>query len=319
MKNRITSLRLLQGLFSIVCAFTILSCGSYQGVSYYDGIYGDTPSNRTITRAVETNEEVVSYEDDSSTYYKALFAQQASQYGNFGETQDSVFTDVENYSPKNYDNSEMYYEGDYQGRSGFGESPNQVIVNYYDNGWGWNNVGWNNWGWNNWGWNNWGWGNPWVWNNGWGFYGPNRGRLAFVGGNRLYRGSVYGNASRYRTSSINSRNTIRTNVGRGRGTTVDSRGRSTGVVRSRSSRNPDASTNRRSSSRSRGTINRRSSSNNYSATQNRSSRRSSGTSTRSSRSSSSRSSGTMRSGGSSRSSGSRSSSGRSSSRGGRRG
>ncbi|GAK76993.1 vitellogenin II precursor [Nonlabens ulvanivorans] len=156
---------------------TITSCGSFDAVSYNDGIYGDSYDDEEIDQ--------VSYEENSGSYYKNLFAEKAEQYGqNFG--QDSVFTDVDSYSSQSYDQSNPDYTSNYGGgESGFGETPSTVVINYYDNGWnnwgGWNRgFGWggNSWyggyGWNNWGgWNRgFGWGgNPWHGGYGWNNWG----------------------------------------------------------------------------------------------------------------------------------------------------
>ncbi|GAL00865.1 vitellogenin II precursor [Nonlabens ulvanivorans] len=123
---------------------TITSCGSFDAVSYNDGIYGDSYEDEEIDQ--------VSYEENSGSYYKNLFAEKAEQYGqNFG--QDSVFTDVDSYSSQSYDQSNPDYTSNYGGgESGFGETPSTVVINYYDNGW-------NNWGWNR----GFGWGKLMVW------------------------------------------------------------------------------------------------------------------------------------------------------------
>ncbi len=314
---------------------TITSCGSFDAVSYNDGIYGDSYEEEEI--------EEVSYEENSGSYYKNLFAEKAEQYGqNF--SQDSVFTDVDNYSSQSYDQANPDYTSNYGGgESGFGENPNSVVINYYDNGWnnwgyntgfawGWQpGIGWNSWnrpfGWNRpWGWNTgYAWGNPWLraygwnsgfgwngfyggwngfyggWNNGWGNY-YNRNNYAFVNGNRNYYGrNAIGNSSRNSrgTTSVNNRNTTRRNVGRG--TNGVSRGRSTTATNSRSTSRNSTGVSRRSSTRSSNTTARSNSSSRSSRSsttgRSSSSTRSSSSSTRSSSSSSGRSSSGTRSSG----------------------
>ncbi|WP_344816176.1 hypothetical protein [Flavobacterium cheonanense] len=145
---------------SIYSVFGVLaligtSCGSYQNTSYYDndGIYGSTDNKPKQTEESKAN----------SAYYKEYFS-------SLKQESEEVFTDVETYSSyndtvsRNQSQTEVNYAG-----WGSNNSEN-IIVNVYDNGWGWNNWGWNNgWGMNNWGWNNWGWNNGWGWNN---WYGP---------------------------------------------------------------------------------------------------------------------------------------------------
>jgi len=319
-------------LATLTLILTTVSCGSFNAASYNDGIYGDTDSNTEKTE--ETQE--TSYEDNSGSYYQALFAEKAQLYGQ-GQSQDSVFTDIDNYSSQSYDQSNPDYTSNYGGGdSGFGENPSEVVVNYYGNGWnngfgfggfgygyGWNRgFGWNNgfgfnrgfggygYGWNyGYGFNGYGWNygfggfgfGGFGFNYGWGNYyynrGFNRNQLAFVNGNRGY----YGRNSRAVTSSANNRSTARRNVGRS-SNSVNS-ARATRATNSRSSSRNNTGVSRRSSSRSnnsRATGN--SSSRSRSSSTRSSSSRSRSSSTRSSSSRSSRSSSFGRSSGGSRSS-----------------
>ncbi|GAK96213.1 vonitellogenin II precursor [Nonlabens tegetincola] len=333
----------------IALSVIISSCGTYDNVSYNDGIYGESESVKV--------DNTPTYQDDSAGYYQRLFEQEGEQFGNNFEV-DSVFTDVESYSGGSYDSSNPDATATYGGGSpAWGESPTQISINYIDNGfwgwnagfgprwgwnnwawgwnvgfgptWGWNNWGWNagfgpGWGWNNWGWNAWGWnagfGPGWGWNGAWAYrngwygnnfgWGYNRNNFAYVNGSRSLRGYSLNPNTRGR-AAYGSRNTTNGRYYSGRST---SNRRSNSISRSsRTSRNSSISRTSRSSTRST-RVGTRSSSSRSSGMRSGSSRTSRSSGMRSS-GSSSRSSG-MRSGGSSgRSSGG----GRSSSSRGRKG
>ena len=153
----------LIGLLSLF----VISCGSYQNVSYYDndGIYSsnNNPQENYNNRYPEQNIE-------ESNKYASQFKSMQYEY--------EYFTDVENYTSTEQDTAVVVYQnGDNTlNYAGWGNNSSDVTINYYDYGWGWNNwnspywgIGWNNWygpnwgtGWNNWygpnwgmGWNNW--------------------------------------------------------------------------------------------------------------------------------------------------------------------
>jgi hypothetical protein len=200
----------LIGIVSII----ITSCGSYQNVSYYDndGIYS---SNTTKKEQVSKNNNENT--DPKSHEYAQKFRAMQDEY--------TYFTDVNTYqSSGQQDNAITNYDPEYsnQNYAGWGNNASNLSINYYDNGWGWNNwysPGWgfNNmgWGWNSWygnnlgwGWNNWygpNWG--WGWNNwyGNGFYGPawggNWGWGGYVSRNVAYNGGRRGGSGYYNSGS----------------------------------------------------------------------------------------------------------------------
>jgi hypothetical protein len=175
-----TSLYSLFGFLSIL----LTSCGSYQNSSYYesDGIYGTT--TRPVEKTVENNPNT-QYQD----YFNSL-------QNNNQPTE--IFTDVDNYG--NYDSINDSIQVTNPSYSGWGSSPENVSVSFYDNGWnnwygsswGWG-FGFNNW-YGSWGYPYYGWGYPYY---GWGYpsYGwgyPNYGynNYAYNSGRR---GSNYSN------------------------------------------------------------------------------------------------------------------------------
>lgn len=133
---------------------TLFSCGSYQNSSYYDndGIYNQ---NTNVNRS-ENNSNI----NANSETFKRRLAQ-------IEESNQELFIDVENYN--NLDTTSVVAN-----RTGWGDQPNNVQVNIYDNSWGWNAMmgpGWG-WGWGRpWGWNAGFWGAGWGWNAGWGWGG----------------------------------------------------------------------------------------------------------------------------------------------------
>ena len=206
---------------AIIGFYFLTSCGSYHYVGMYDdGIYGNSEAaeyNSTYQREVPENEV-------GNSYYKDYFKGKADEFTN---SQDDVFTDIDNYK-SNYD-SQNESEENY---AGWGQnSDSNVIINIqsrpnYGMVWGWNswgwNAGWNNWGWNA-GWNNWGWNAGW---NNWGypsygFWDPfyfNNWNMPFWGGYGFiqpYYGQniAYLNGYRnsgYRTNSISNRSVLGT-------------------------------------------------------------------------------------------------------------
>ena len=171
-------------LLAIMVGLTLTSCGSYQNSSYYDrdGIYGSN-ERRTYSR------EYASNTNDKSDEYRNFFASRIP-------ANDTVqtFTDVDKYN--SYGSNQQANQNSTSGNTSWaGTAANNVTINVFDNGWGWNNGfgwggGWNNWGWGGgWhnGWNNWGGG----WNNG---YNNN---VAFSNGRRTDNGTYsYNNGNR---------------------------------------------------------------------------------------------------------------------------
>ena len=130
------SLYIILGFFSILAT----SCGSYQNTSYYDrdGIYGSSEHENKSTSSSQNYSQNNQYKD----YFSSL---------QDNEEQSETFTDVENYSSNNYsdENNNQAYNDSY---SNWGNTADNVNVNFYGNNWGWSNY----WGWNlGWGWNSW--------------------------------------------------------------------------------------------------------------------------------------------------------------------
>jgi hypothetical protein len=183
-----TSLYSLIGFLSIV----LTSCGSYQNSSYYesDGIYGATA--RPVEKIVDNNQ---------NTHYQDYFN---SLQNNNQPTE--IFTDVDNYG--SYDNLNDSIQVTNPGYAGWGSSPENVSVSFYDNGWtnwygsswGWG-FGFSNWygSWGypyygggypgyGWGYPSYGWGYPGY---GWGY--PNYGYNNNYSYNSGRRGTNYAN------------------------------------------------------------------------------------------------------------------------------
>lgn len=180
--------------------FTLVSCGSFQQVSYYDndGIYNTGGSSR-----VAIHEEPAPTRPNNpvqNSFYQDYFGERAQELNQVLEQE--IFTDIDSYSSidsldtnreKLIGNPNEYlaYEQEYESYPAWGDQGGNVTVNVYGNnmGMGWNNpLFWNGWGYNSWyrpwgslGWNGWGWGyggfyDPWFagsWGGvGWGpFYG----------------------------------------------------------------------------------------------------------------------------------------------------
>lgn len=115
MKNLILQKSLFYKISTmLVLAVITVSCGSYQSVSYNDGIYSDDENNNaSLNQNIQQDNEVI-YEDGSSAYYESLFKQGAESHGNNFQ-QEEVFTDVESYSSTGYDESDPNYTASYGG------------------------------------------------------------------------------------------------------------------------------------------------------------------------------------------------------------
>lgn len=159
---------------SICCQFGLIvflvsSCGTYQNSSYYDGdgIYGDSENRREVSN--KDNTQSAKYQEYFSDLNKD--SQAFINIDNYSSVNNDTIDKVENYNSNN---------------SGWGNNPQSITVNVYDNNWGygyWNNWWYGNyWGMNSWYGPYWGWGwNSWYgpnwgigWNMSWGsWYGPN--------------------------------------------------------------------------------------------------------------------------------------------------
>lgn len=230
--------------FSLIGLLSLLvtSCGSYQNSSYYerDGIYGQ-PEN--------AERQPTATAQDYKDYFESL------------QEDDEVFTDVESYSSEQYQN-----EQDNAGHPSWGSDNDQVIVNVYDNNWGWNN--WYGPGWGmGWGWNSWygpGWGMGWGWNGyygagwGWGWnnwYGPNYG----WGWNNHYYHNNYAYSRSRRSSYLDTgtRNSTLSRSSLGRNSSRSSYNTGVPVRRNFNSSTRNSSFSTRNSTRSNSNFNTR--------------------------------------------------------------
>lgn len=163
-------------IYSILGFFALLatSCGSYQNTSYYDndGVYGSAEKPRP-----EEGSKA------NSGYYKDYFS-------SLNKENQQVFTDVEKYSSyndtlkKSNTNPNTTEVQNTTGYASWGSNPDNITVNIYNTGWGYNswygpNWGYyggyygNYWGYNNWYGNYWGYTPSWAWSWGWNsWYGP---------------------------------------------------------------------------------------------------------------------------------------------------
>ena len=167
----------IYSLFGLL-TLAMTSCGSYQNSSYYseDGVYGSSESkSRKASNDSEQNEKYKEYFSDLNKNSESF-----TNIDNYSTVKNDSLSKTQNYNDNN---------------SSWGSNPQTVVVNVYDNNWGWSY--WNNywyggyWGWNNWYGPSWGWGwNSWYgpsWNLGFGWnswYG-----VGWYGG---YYGGYYG-------------------------------------------------------------------------------------------------------------------------------
>ncbi len=121
------------GTVGTLLAATLLmltSCGSYEYVSYNDGIYNDGNSSQNYEPATRTPNTA------PSSYYSNYFAEKSAQYDAAAED-GTIFTDIDNYSSENYDpadstNVALQYE---KSQPSWGSDSDNVTVNVYNNGW----------------------------------------------------------------------------------------------------------------------------------------------------------------------------------------
>ncbi len=172
-------MRFINYLKTKVPALTIIgltlgltSCGSYQYVGQdSDGIYG------TSKNTVEQEEQIVEVKPETSNSYYQNYFKEKSNEMELASEEGEIFTDIDSY--------EGTYEEDaddvniQSGYAGWGQESDNVTVNVYSSGFGFNNFwnrpyyGWNRWGWNRpysgwnvgfgyggFGWGGFGWGDP---------------------------------------------------------------------------------------------------------------------------------------------------------------
>ena len=127
-KLNLILIHLLNSLFLIS---TVLSCGSYQTLSYYasDGIYGDEGRDR---KAVEPKT------NDNSVYYKNYFSNVADDYSSFYNPQKYAFTDTDNYSSNNSNGSVQI-----NSQAPWGDRTGKTEIYFINNNpWGYINFNW---------------------------------------------------------------------------------------------------------------------------------------------------------------------------------
>ena len=100
-----------------IFSLSILSCGSFSSTGYVsnDGIYGKKQSANKNT--------------NGGLYYKNYFDQKAEEYGLTETNNDSIVTDVNNYSSST-NSSKLSYSNSY---GSWGDSPSSINFIYRDN------------------------------------------------------------------------------------------------------------------------------------------------------------------------------------------
>ncbi len=119
-------------LLCISFFLAILSCGGYQGVSYYgsDGIYGDINTLKT--------EQISSSKITENLYYKDYFGNLADNYSSLEDPQGETFTDIENYG-RNQNNGNVSINS----QAPWGDNTSKTEIYYINNNpWGFFNNGW---------------------------------------------------------------------------------------------------------------------------------------------------------------------------------
>ncbi len=152
----------MQFIGTLVMAFAMFSCGSYQYAGYEnDSIYGD--SDRTVAYVEEQPTS------DNSQYYKNYFKEKTEQYASISGENDIIFTDIDSYEGGYVEENDTLYYGNY---AGWGENNSDVTINIYG-GHAFNSIWWNRPYFTSWGWNyGYGYGN--VWGLGYNYWGWNR-------------------------------------------------------------------------------------------------------------------------------------------------
>ena len=123
--------------FRLLCIFlflAILSCGNYQGVSYYgsDGIYGGNSG------ALNTKKITSSSKNEDNVYYKNYFGYLANDYSSLENPEGEIFTDTDNYS-SNQNNGNISINS----QAPWGDKTSRTEIYYINNNpWGYFNNGW---------------------------------------------------------------------------------------------------------------------------------------------------------------------------------
>ena len=119
-------------LLCISFLLTILSCGSYQGVSYYglDGIYGDPITPKT--------EQIPSSKRGENLYYKDYFGNLADDYTSLEDSENQSFTDTDNYTGYQSNGNASVNT-----QAPWGDNTSKTEIYYINNNpWGYFNNGW---------------------------------------------------------------------------------------------------------------------------------------------------------------------------------
>ena len=249
--------------FIAVTSVFLIGCSSTQNVYDEDGIYSSSQTD------VSTNSEQEITNGANTQVYKNYFEKGAQELSEL-EQDGAVFTDIDSYSSEA--GSEIYVEGtSFETNTGYaawGDEPQDVEVNIYNNGpfWGGNGFGYGGfagygYGWgggfygNGWGrgfWSPWGYGfhrgfnSPFFGYNGFGYaynspflyYGNNFNNHYYGNTGRNFRGSVaYNNGRRSSVSNAGRRNTAVNAISSSRSRLRAAAGRTSGTTRNTYSRN----------------------------------------------------------------------------------
>ena len=119
-------------LSSLILMITLISCGTYQGTSYYasDGIYGG--------EAAVKKRPAPSQRNSNGVYYKDYFNNIADDYSSLDDSQGQVFTDTDNYSNQNGNNNVRV-----NSQAPWGDRTTRTEIYYINNNpWGYFNFNW---------------------------------------------------------------------------------------------------------------------------------------------------------------------------------
>lgn len=208
-KNRATT-------FSIVSLLGLLtvSCGSYQGSSYYDsdGIYNAAAPVATEAPVAQKTENTTNASADA---YREYFNRKAEEIDDLPDNS-MYFTDIDAYSSTPQDTTDVETSLDYDyvdGYAGWGQNATDVTVNVYNNspyyGYGWGGY----WGYSPYRYSGWyspywsaGWYSPyWYGYSPYGYYGgysPYYGYGYYGGYYGYYGGGYYNHHPYYRRNNV---------------------------------------------------------------------------------------------------------------------
>lgn len=130
-KLNLNSTQILSSFFLI---FTLISCGSYQTISYFasDGIY----SGKVVARAKP--EQFKTETDTKGVYYKDFFSNIADDYYSKENPQNYTFTESDSYSSNNGNTKNIV-----NSQAPWGDRTNKTEIYYINNNpWGYFNYNW---------------------------------------------------------------------------------------------------------------------------------------------------------------------------------